>query len=91
MQLKRKALQMHAVDEVLGKPTTSKQPKMTTHGDSDIFSLPPLPAGTVIGMDVDDDYQELPIHQMLYSGDLDLREVWLSSDSVYPSVSIASY
>lgn len=67
-----------AIDRALGKPVRQNKPISAVAGSaSDLFELPALPDDTQIGDRVSDDYFELPIHQVLYSGDLDLSEVML--------------
>lgn len=74
-RLKRKAVEALAVDQVLGKPTKPRKLAAGASSGSDLFELPPLPEHSQIGDTVSDNYYELPIHQVLYSGDLDLSEV----------------
>lgn len=71
-RLKRKAVQKLAVDDSLGKASSSKLAKRT---EPDLFELPPLPEGAADNDNDDDDYYELPIHRVLYSSDIDISQV----------------
>ena len=60
-----------AIENASNKAVVS-QPKISRTTERDLFELPPLPK--IESTEVDD-YYELPIHNMLYSGDIDLRQV----------------
>ncbi|XP_067941283.1 DNA excision repair protein ERCC-5-like isoform X2 [Watersipora subatra] len=74
-RLKKKAIQRLAVDESLGVRPTVKRLKAS---EQDLFELPPLPKDETLAES--DDYFELPIHNMLYSGELDLNQVKADSE-----------
>lgn len=71
--------------QIVGKPLNSKP---SAPPDRDLFELPPLPETTALGDDVGDGYYELPIHQMLYTGDIDLDQVcnFCSTECWYPDI-----
>lgn len=74
-RLKRKTVQRLAVDKTLGKTTSGG--KITKPVEADIFELPAMPEA--LDTEEDDGYLELPIHNMLYSGDIDVSQVCCSS------------
>ena len=69
-RLKRKAVQRLAVDMSLGRPKVAKSSR---GHEPDLFELPPLPKAQLA--EGGDDYYELPIHNVLYSGDIDFDQV----------------
>lgn len=71
--MKRKAVQKLAIDSSLGKAPPSKHAKVSSD-EKDLFELPPLPQSLETEGEKEE-YYELPIHNMLYSGEIDVRQV----------------
>lgn len=72
-KLKRRTLQAHAIKQVAGKKSNIRP--IAAPAEQDLFALPPVPELSTTDSSHDDGYYELPIHQMLYTGDIDLDQV----------------